>query len=123
MTTTCPALDKDQTGQDLSGRDLRCYGNLSDYTFTKARLVGANLSGVVLKKAAIADADFSSANLTGADLSGAKGKNTMFAGANLTRTNLSGTELKSTNFAGVTWSATICPDGKTSDAKGGSCFR
>ena len=57
---------------------------------------GITRDGLVLR---MSDQDFSDvvdANLTGADLSGA-------------------------NLTGVTWSNTTCPDGISSDSKGGTC--
>ncbi|MFN0216701.1 MAG: pentapeptide repeat-containing protein [Saprospiraceae bacterium] len=59
-----------------------------------ARLKGADLSGINLKKAILKDADLSGANLKGADLGEAN-----FWGANLNRANLSQTDLKRADFS------------------------
>ena len=71
----------------------------------------AGLRGVDLRKA-----DLSGANLGGVDLTSAN-----LSGANLKDANLEGATLTGALLSSVRWSNTICPDGKNSDAVGGTC--
>ena len=67
-----------------------------------ADLAGADLSGANLRRANLERADLTGANLSNADLEGA---------------NLDGAVLDR-----VTWSNTVCPDGRLSDDVGGTCL-
>jgi len=66
-----------------------------------------NLSGALLN----------GANLEGADLEGG-----FLPNANLTGANLRHADLRHADIAGVTWSNTVCPDGTSSNADGGTCL-
>jgi len=70
------------------------------------QLTGADLAGADLSHAVLTRANLSNANLTGATLTGA---------------NLGGARLTGAHLTGAVWGGTICPDGISSDAAGGSC--
>ncbi|WP_433200283.1 pentapeptide repeat-containing protein [Dactylosporangium sp. CS-047395] len=69
-------------------------------------------SGPDLRNASLVDARLRDADLRGAKLDG----------ADLTRADLTGADLSGASLVKVTWSRTVCPDGTTSDADGGTCL-
>ena len=81
----------------------------------------ANLQGCDLERANLAGLDLSNANLTGAMLIGAVMTETNLSDAVLTGANLNGADLDGADLDGVTWSATTCPDGISSDLVGDTC--
>jgi hypothetical protein len=103
---------------DLTGADLR-GADLVGASLGGARLSGANLEGANLTDAVLAGADFSGAklervNFTRANLTGARFHNANLRGA---------TGLETATLTGAVWSETICPNGKNSNAVGGTCVR
>lgn len=83
----------------------------------------AQFKGKSLQGADLTGSDFSGADLTGTDLSGARLAKTKFQRANLSKANLEdATGLTQSTVANATWSATTCPDGKSSDDVGKTCI-
>jgi len=114
--------------------DLSGYPKLPSgaYNLSEAHLKGAYLVGVSLVGARLIGANFTGANLTnavltGADLSGGNFENVNFTGANLTgarfnNANLKGaTGLATATLTNAVWAGTVCPNGKNSNAVGGTC--
>src|SRR5262249_7746320 len=100
----------------VCGGDLRPGADL-----VLAQLAGADLQGCDLSRA-----DLQAATLTGAHLQGANLRNAILSGAVLNGADLRGVDLRgavvpSAQLTGVTWGATICPDGVSSDAAAGTC--
>src|SRR5262249_37419456 len=102
------------------------------YNLTDANPKGAYPVGVSPRRARLSGANFTHANLTnavltGADLSGGNFENVNFTGANLTgaifnNANLKGaTGLATATLTNAVWAGTVCPNGKNSNAVGGTC--
>ena len=68
-----------------------------------------------------ATADLRNARLTGAFLRDADLRGARLDGADLTAADLTGADLTGASVTGVTWRRTVCPDGTTSEAAGGTC--
>ena len=119
------------SGADVSGAMLQ-GDNLQGVTATGADFSGSNLKGDDLQGDQLSDANFHAAQLSGANLSSAQ-----LQASNLSIANLSGSNLESANLSNATmtganahganlknvvWSATMCPDGTSSDHDGGTCI-
>lgn len=61
-------------------------------------------------------------DLRGADLEDATLDNADLRGADLTGADLAGASMSGALLAGITWSNTVCPDGKNSDDVGATCL-
>lgn len=109
-------------GADLSGANLHGASLQSVVLEGSADLSGADLSGANLQQAAADSAKFTSANLTGASLRNADLNNADLTSANLTGADLTSATTSGATFTGAVWSATICPDGSSSDAHVAGCF-
>jgi probable HAF family extracellular repeat protein len=72
-------------------------------------------------RATLARCDLRAVNLTGAYLKGQNLRHANLQGANLTKATLLGARLAGANVHGVKWSDTVCVDGTSSDANGGTC--
>ncbi len=113
-------------GADLRGADLRLAMlfdtriDSSTQMDAKWRLVWEliNRGGYLLDLAGV---DLSEADLRGVDLFGANLAGADLHGADLGGANLLGANLFDANLAVVTWDATTCPDGSSSDANGDTC--
>ncbi len=94
-------------GVDISYEELleRYAAGERDFSHTQPwgdnELRGANLEGIILVHADLAENDLSGANLTRANLSGAGLEQALFDGANLTRANLCGAFLDQAQFIGA----------------------
>jgi uncharacterized protein YjbI with pentapeptide repeats len=107
---------------NLSGAYL-VSANLSGAYLESANLRGAyldsaNLDGADLYQANLTGATLGSANLTGATLSSANFEYANLTNANFTNANLSHAIFSYANLGSVVWSATLCPNGTSSDSNG-----
>jgi phospholipase C len=102
-------------GENISGA-LATNANLSGSNLEDLFAENANLQGASFQSANLKDADFTAASLQGANLQGSN-----LDGADFRHANLSGAHLGANNLNDVTWSDTVCPDGSTSTADGGTC--
>ncbi len=84
---------------------------LTNRNFSLADLSQCLLTGANLNHAALRGTNLARAGLAGADLTG----------ADLTNANLDHANLEGAILTGVTWSATVCPNGISSDSQGGTC--
>lgn len=92
--------------QGPSGSTTNCIGYpRKGVDWSNCDLRGANLSGMAL----------SNANLQGASLQNARLRGANLDGANLTGANLLGADLNGVSRVGTIWSATVCPNGTTSE--------
>lgn len=103
--------DVDQQPAACPGAELR-GAMLEGRKLTLASFVQADLRDANLRGATLWGADFTGADLTGADLTGAL--------VNMEPGSQNG-NVAGTAFDGVTWLHTICPDGTSSTANGGTC--
>lgn len=82
--------------------------NLKDANFAGANLERANLEGAFLKGANLEGADLTDANLKGANLTGANLTNAILEDANLADTNLTHADLHSAKI--IPFIPFVCPD-------------
>ena len=95
---------------DLAGARL-------EGTYNMATFAGAYLHGATLSMATVATASFAGANLAGATLRDVVLQDADFSGADLT-----GAVLQNVVVGGESWTRATCPDGLTSDLRGGTCI-
>ena len=87
-------------GRDMSGEDLR-KAHLRQADLRGAKLANVDLSGANLYGAQLQNADLTGANLSGADISFAYMEGTNFTGANMTKVDAYGTDMKGANLTGA----------------------
>jgi uncharacterized protein YjbI with pentapeptide repeats len=102
------------------GLDLRA-ANLSGCYLPNSSFAGANAAGANLHGAYLDGSTVTKASLTSTDITAAYIRNVDFTGSDFSRANLTAAKATGSIFTRVKWLQTICVDGSSSSAAGGSC--
>ena len=103
---------------DLSGANMRNIDGRRA-KFVSANLAGVNLAGAILREADFTSSNLSKANLTGADLRDAAMFRADLREANLTGARLDGADFLMADLSGATWTngTTVCAEGSLGQCK------